>query len=306
MVSSLVTPEAVLVELPTAGSATRGLALLIDIVVNGFLVSMSMALLAFALQILGVSFVGPVAIGAFAAFAFLVLLPIGTELLWRGRSVGKAITGLKVVGVDGSRVTPRQVFVRGVIALLEIYMSVGALALVASAFSEEGQRLGDMAAGTVVIRRRRVGSSMLPVAFHPPWGFELYVRQLPVRGLSSEDLVVIRDYLLRAPQLDDSARQRLGLELSRRVADLIGVPRPPHVDPQTWLVCVASADQHQPGGLFSDAALGLAPLAPPVTTGAWQAPARSIHPPPPGGYGAPPPPGGYTPVAPQDRGQSRW
>lgn len=289
------TPEAVLVELPTAGAATRGLALLIDIFVNLFVVSTFLSVATVAVDALGISFIGPVAIGAFAVFVFLVALPIGVELVWRGRSVGKAILGLRVVGADGSRVTPRQVLVRGMVALLETYMSLGLLALVSSSFSADGQRLGDMAAGTVVIRRRTAGGPMVPVAFYPPPGFEGYVRQLPLRGLDSEDLVVIRDYLLRARELSDGARFALGVELAQRVAGLIEVQPPPHVDPQMWLVCVASAHQLQPGGLLFDAERGLAPLAPLGAPAVGARPSGPTYPPPPGAYGGPAVPGGVPP-----------
>lgn len=262
MVSRLVTPEAVLVELPTAGAASRGLARLIDLLIGFLGVSLVTAVGAVTLEALGISVIGPVAVGSFAVFAFLVAVPIGTELIWRGRSVGKAIMGLQVVAIDGGRVTARQVMVRGMVALLDVYMSMGVLALVSSVFSDDGRRLGDMAAGTVVVRRRRAPTVTVPVAFHPPQGFEGYVRQLPVRRLAPRDLALVRDYLLRSRRLREPARHELAMDLANRVGDVIGVHRPPHVDPHTWLVCVVSADQFGPGGLLADAALGLAPLAP--------------------------------------------
>lgn len=269
MVSRVVTPEAVLVELSTAGAATRGLARLIDVAIDGFIVSMLMVLFGLMIDLTGASFLGPVAIGAISVFAFLVLIPIGTELVWRGRSVGKVVMGLKVVGLDGSRETPRQVMVRGMVALLEIFVSLGVLALLSSMFSGNGQRFGDMAASTVVVRRRSVRKISIPVAFHPPTGFESYVHHLPVGALRSEDFVIIRDYLLRADEMECQTSHDLALGLADRVGSVIGVQRPPQVHPRMWLVCVASAYQLQPGGLLYDAALGLAPLAPVMPGHRW-------------------------------------
>lgn len=263
MATRVVTPEAVLVELPTAGAATRGLAKLVDVLIDGFVVSTLTVLLGVAIELAGVSFIGPVAVAAFGMFAFLVLVPIGSELLWRGRSVGKSMMGLEVVGLDGSRETPRQVLVRGTVALVELYLSFGALALVSSTFSANGQRFGDMAAGTVVVRRRTAPTASVPVAFHAPVGFEAYVRNLPVHGLRTQDVVLVRDYLLRADELEAGASHDLALELADRIGRVIGVGRPPQVHPRTWLVCVVSAAQMQPGGLLYDAASGLAPLVTP-------------------------------------------
>lgn len=268
MVSRVVTPEAVLVELPTAGAGSRGLARLFDLFVNGIVVSMVSGLLSFGLGATGVSTLTEVAVAAFAITAYMLILPIGSEILWRGRSLGKAVMGLKVVGVDGSRETVSQVMVRGMVALVDIFGSLGVLALGASVLSESGQRLGDMAAGTVVIRSRTADRAMVPIAFHPPPGLEAYVNHLPVGRLGDEDFVVVRDYLLRARQLAAGPRQELALELSDRIGSLIGVDRPIQIDPQIWLVCIASAHQMQPGGLLFDAARGLAPLAPVAGTSA--------------------------------------
>lgn len=259
MSSGVITPEAVLLELPTAGVATRAFARLIDLAAQAAL------LLVWAM---GVSTVGgdmsaAVMLMIIGTFVVLIVYPIVLEILWRGRSVGKYFFGLRVVGVDGAPEVPRQAVVRGLVALVDIYVSLGFLALISAMFSPASQRTGDMAAGTVVIRVRGADNARTPIAFHPPAGYEAYVATLDVGRLSDEDFSLIREFLLRSSALAPEARQEMAMQLATVVRARIGHSLPGSFDAHTWLVCVASAHQLRAGGLLADAAAGLAPLAPP-------------------------------------------
>jgi uncharacterized RDD family membrane protein YckC len=259
MSSGVVTPEAVLLELPTAGIAARVFARLIDLLLQAaFLLAASM-LAVFALP----PSVSPVLLAIVLSFTTLLVLPIATEVLWRGRSPGKAALGLRVVGADGAPEMPRQALVRGLVALVDLYLSLGSVALVTALFSPTTQRSGDMAAGTAVIRMRSMRRTVVPIAFHPPPGYEAYVWSLDVGALDDEDFSLIRETLLRAGQLDDAHRAQVMVDLASTVAGHIRHSPPSHVDAETWLVCVASAYQLRSGGLLADAAAGLAPLAAP-------------------------------------------
>lgn len=259
MSAGVVTPEAVLLELPTAGVATRSYARMVDL---------SVQLALFMVLSMGLGFVG----GTFSSMAILVaasgvlvlfVYPIGLEILWRGRSVGKLVFGLRVVGADGAPEAPRQAVVRGLVALVDVYASLGFLALVGAMFSPSSQRPGDMAAGTVVLRVRGGSGAHTPIAFLPPTGCEAYVATLDVGRLSDEDFSLVREFLLRSSSLGPEARRTLSVELATKVRDRIGHTLPGSFDAHTWLVCVASAHQLRTGGLLADAAAGLAPVAVP-------------------------------------------
>lgn len=260
----MVTPEAVVLELPTAGVATRAFARLVDLVVQLVVALVLLTFLGFAMggglsPVLGVLVV---------VVTTLLVVPIGMEVLTRGSSTGKALFGLRVVGRDGSPSTARQATVRGLVALIDIYASLGFLAAVSAMFSGESQRLGDMSAGTVVIRERGRTSTRVPIAFHPPAGMEAYVASLDVRALDDEDFSLIRSFLLRVDELDAASRAALAMSLAEGVRARIRHTLPGPVDPELWLVCVASAYQQRQGNLLADAALGLAPLAPLPVPGA--------------------------------------
>lgn len=254
----MVTPEAVLLDLPTAGVATRALSRAVDLLVQ---VLVGVVLGFAAAQVAGWG-VSPVLAVLVVSVTTLLVWPIGTEILWRGRSVGRAVFGLRVISADGSPVQPRQSVVRGLLALIDIYFSLGFLAAITAMFSPVSQRLGDMAASTVVIRERRSQAGWAPVVFYPPPGFEHYVSTLDVGRLEPEDFSLIRSFLLRVGALRSEARYREALALAEGVRQRIRHDLPASVAPETWLICVASAYQWRQGGLLREVALGRAPVAP--------------------------------------------
>ena len=259
MHAGTVTPEAVILELPTAGVATRAFARLVDLVVQLIAAGILSWLLGMLLLPTGLS---PVLAGLVVVVIVLLVIPILMEVLSNGRSIGKAMFGLRAVGADGSPVTTRQSMVRGLVGLVDFYISLGFLATVTAMFSPSSQRSGDMAAGTVVIRSRPRTSIDVPIAFHPPPGYEHYVATLDVGALDEEDFSLIRAFLLRVKELSPTARRDLSMELAEGVRRRIRHTLPASIDPELFLVCVASAFQYRQGGLLADAALGLAPLAP--------------------------------------------
>ncbi len=263
MHAGVVTPEAVVLELPTAGVATRAFARTVDLVVQ--------VIVAGVLSIVVVPFlsagVGPELVGLLVIVFVLLGVPIGMEVVSRGRSVGKAMFGLRVVGADGSPAAPRQAVVRGLVALVDIYASLGFLAAVTAMFSPVSQRPGDLGAGTVVIRERGRGTTEVPIAFYPPPGYETYVASLDVGALDEEDFSLIRSFLLRVRELTPEARVGIAMGLAEGVRARIRHVLPRTMDPELFLVCVASAFQFRQGNLLADAALGLAPLAPVQATG---------------------------------------
>ena len=84
----------------------------------------------------------------------LVVVPVTVETLSRGRSLGKLATGLRVVRDDGGAIRFRHALIRGLTGFLEIYLTLGGLALAVSLFNDKSRRLGDLMAGTYAVRSR--------------------------------------------------------------------------------------------------------------------------------------------------------
>ena len=90
---------------------------------------------------------------------FFVFLPVAiysiiSELLMNGQSWGKKILKIRVVKMDGTPVTFSSYFLRWILRLIEILVMFGSLATITIILNRKGQRIGDIAANTTVIRLR--------------------------------------------------------------------------------------------------------------------------------------------------------
>ncbi|MFA9428595.1 RDD family protein [Egicoccus sp. AB-alg2] len=271
-----VTPEAVELELEYATVGSRGIAYLLDLLIIGLL----FVLIAVAEGTFGVSGFVPgwlgLALLLLLAFAVQFGYPIGFETLWRGRTPGKAAMGLRVVTVEGAPVGLRHAALRAVVGLFELLPTLGVPAMISSLVGARGQRLGDLAAGTVVLRERRGSRAPAPQQFAAPPGLEGYVAHLDVSRLGPADYAAVRDTLLRLHELTPAARRHV----AETVADgLLGrvAPAPPSgVPAEVWLACVAAAVQarRSPGPRPTAPARPAGGPAGPAGGGGWAAPPR--------------------------------
>jgi uncharacterized RDD family membrane protein YckC len=243
----MVTPEAVALEFRTANLGSRILAYLIDMVV---VVAGILAVL-FAMALLGQT--GDVVVPDWVALTIvLVLLPawwlgyfIAFEALWRGRTPGKAALGLRVVTREGAPVRFRHAAIRGLLGLVDFLVLGGFIAVVFILFTRDNQRLGDMVAGTLVLRERSALATPAPVSFAPPPGLERYTATLDPSGVGTEEYQAVRTYLLRAASLPPGPRSALALQLATPLAARLRPPPPAGVSPELYLHCVAAAYQQR-------------------------------------------------------------
>ncbi len=307
----IITPEAVVLDFERAGVASRTLGFAIDMLaLAATLVALLLAGLAAGVSAEGVS--GAV----FAILTSLLTVVVwftAFETLWRGRTLGKAAMGLRAVSVDGTTVRFHQAFLRASVGLIDFFLiPIGFIAVVTALVSPKDQRLGDMAAGTFVVRERTAARrrQVAPAWFAPPYGYERYAASLDVSTLDEDVYALIRTYLLRMSELTPAARDHLAIRLANPIAVRMGHTPPQWLYPHAFLACVASAWQRAHGG----PAPPLPPLQP-AAYGAPAVPAAPAGPPRPGYYprpmpaplrpGAPPPAPahpapapGYPPAAP--------
>lgn len=176
------------------------------------------------------------AIISLVILAWIVVIPLLTELLSRGRSLGRMVTGTRVVRDDGGTVRLRHCLVRTLLAVVEIWLASAVPAVCTSVVSKRGKRLGDMLAGTYVVRDRH-RSSMAPPLLMPPelagWAAGTDLRALP-GGLS----LTARTFLQRASSMDAGPRSHLGLDLASRVQAYVSPPPPAGTHPERFLAAV--------------------------------------------------------------------
>lgn len=252
--TDLVTGEAVVLELRLAKLASRLLALLIDLAVQMIL------LIVGSLVIGGVAGSADDAAEGAIELVLLVLViigyPVTFETLSRGRTLGKLALGLRVVREDGGPISFRHALVRAMAAILEIWISAGAVALVISLASSKGKRLGDYLAGTVVVRER-VPTASAPMAAMPPqlafWASGLDLSRLP------DDLALAtRQFLSRSRELAPEVRESMGARLAASVAACTSPPAPSGVPAWAYLSAVLAERRRR-----ETARLGASGAAPP-------------------------------------------
>jgi uncharacterized RDD family membrane protein YckC len=237
-VSGLVSAEAVEIELRPARLPSRAAALLLDcliLIVPGALV------VAVVRQIL-VTFdeaLGSATLTVGTALIF-VGYPVLSETFGHGRSLGKRALGLRVIREDGGPLRARHAFTRALVGLavefpgmllLFLCWPAGIITMLASA---QGRRLGDLAAGTLVVHER----DPAPWRSAPAMPRELaaWASTLDLTAVDDALALEIRQFVTRVREVREPYRTRLLNQLAGEVAAKITPPPPAALAP--WLLLV--------------------------------------------------------------------
>ena len=251
---SIVTPEGVVLELTLAGVASRYTAALLDVLIQGAAI---LGLL-FALGILGGAGVsGPllIAFGILLVFAIVFLYPTLFEVLDDGRSPGKRVMGLQVRTLAGGPVTLVASAIRNFLRLIDILPGlVPLVGIITILVSKRHQRLGDMAAGTVVVRPVKVPERFLGPAtpgMTPAPGFRMdiaaplvpvdmaVIAHWDVSAVTAPEVVVLRHFLARRHDLG-ATRATMADDLANRIwPKVTGAPQ--GLGPERFLELVVAA-----------------------------------------------------------------
>ncbi|MET7615728.1 RDD family protein [Streptomyces sp. NPDC005408] len=238
--SALVTGDAVVLGLQPAKLPSRALAVVIDLAVVFavyLMVSIGLALATASLD--------EAAVMAVSVASFLLVLvggPIAVETLSHGRSLGKLACGLRVVRDDGGPIRFRHALVRGAMGVVEILMTLGVIASIASLVSARGRRIGDVFAGTLVIRERVPAARGMAVPPPPPWLVGRFA-ELDLSGVPDDLWLAIRQYLTRMRQLDPAVNWSMAVRLAGDLAACTGAPAPDGVPPAAYLAAVVNERQ---------------------------------------------------------------
>ncbi|GHE73907.1 RDD family protein [Streptomyces capitiformicae] len=238
--SELVTGEAVALELRPAKLPSRALAVLLDLIV-AMTVYIAVTLV-LAVTAAGLDEAAQMAISIAAFLLLLVGGPIAVETLSHGRSLGKLACGLRVVRDDGGPIRFRHALVRGAVGMVEILMTVGVVACIASLVSARGRRLGDVFAGTLVVRERVPAGRAPFVPPPPPWLVGRF-SGLDLSAVPDGLWLAIRQYLTRMGQLDPYVGGAMAERLASDLAAHTGTPAPYGVPAGAYLAAVVHERQ---------------------------------------------------------------
>jgi uncharacterized RDD family membrane protein YckC len=221
--TTIETPEQIDMSLELAGAGSRFVARAIDWLVQaaGLAVAALMALLV-VLPMMAVtqgSVVTTVFLAALVIFTFVcwVGYDIYCELRHNGQTLGKRVAGLRVIREGGAPVDFRSSCIRNLLWIadyLPVFYLLGGLLVT---FSSRHQRLGDMAAGTLVVRERatrvpRDVRALVEDLASPDYRFTA----AHLSGCEPDDRHILRSFFQRYYGMDDRPRDRL----ARRLAEV--------------------------------------------------------------------------------------
>jgi uncharacterized RDD family membrane protein YckC len=218
------TPEGVEFSLPIAGPVSRALAYLVDFL----LVVAADSILAFGLSLMAI--VSRDLSEAFLQIGFFVLpivYGVLSEWLWRGQTVGKRLFNLRVVDAEGLKLRPSQLLLRNLLRAVDFLPLFYLVGGVTTLLNRKGQRLGDLAAGTVVIRLQQsaspdleplLGGRFNSLRSHPHLAARLRQR------IPAGEAAVALQALVRRDELESSARVTLFRELADDFRSQVAFP----------------------------------------------------------------------------------
>jgi uncharacterized RDD family membrane protein YckC len=226
------TPEGVDLQLVIAGLGSRFLGRFVDFLIQAVIITL--LLLATGGSIAAAGSDGG---GWFAAFAIVIVFlslfayDIPFEVWGHGRTPGKRVAGTRVVGLRGEPIDLVSSIIRNVVRLIDFLPGLYLIGTVSVLSTAQCQRLGDLAAGTLVVRDRFGGvsgrGSIVPEAplSVPPDD----VMSWDVTAVDAAELHAVRSFLARRLALPWHVRAHLGTELAQRLAPkVVGVPPRAH------------------------------------------------------------------------------
>jgi uncharacterized RDD family membrane protein YckC len=231
---TIATPEGVPLDLVVAGLGSRFIAYMLDLTIE------LAAIVALYIVFDNTNRSG-FADAAFSILLFLVIFgyDVCFEVANSGRTPGKMAAGLRVLKHDGRPEDFVTSAVRNILRLVDflpIFYAVGTVSIVAP---RDHQRVGDIAAGTIVVRERRsaptttrwTAYSSLPDQSYLAWD---------VSAVSADEVATVRRFLERRSTLVPQARGQLAYELAGRLGPRVtGAPETWH--PEQFLEGVVAA-----------------------------------------------------------------
>lgn len=188
-----------------------------------------------AAALLGVSEFLATAASIAALLLLALVAPAAFEAWWSGQTPGKRALGIRTVTLDGQPLGWRPALLRNVFRMVDFLPVAYGVGLVAIGVTELNQRMGDVVAGTMVVRDREPGGDLSYLAdVHlpgtAPWD---------VTRISDDHIAVVRRYFERRPYMTESARQRLAATLAGHLAPKVMITDRPSSDEEFLLRVLA-------------------------------------------------------------------
>ena len=218
------TPEGIDFSLPLAGPVIRCLAYQVDLACVIMTVGVVIKIVSLTALINE-----DISLALIVVVQFVIQIGYGIvcEWFWRGQTVGKRLFKLRVVDEQGLRLEFSQVLIRNLFRFVDAFPHFYALGGIACFMSKRCQRLGDLAANTVVIRHRPVTEPDLDQLALGKFNSLREYAHLSARlrqRVSPQEAGIALDALLRRDTFDPAARVALFAELASHFKSVVEFP----------------------------------------------------------------------------------
>src|SRR5699024_982725 len=224
------TPEYVSLQFQTAGLGSRAIAMIIDqfilSVVNIFIF---IALFLIADKMFTGDSLWPLAIVIILIFFINWGYFFISESFFGGKTIGKHVTGIRVIQENGHGLTILSSFIRNLLRMIDMLPSGYFIGIMFVFFHSKHKRLGDITAGTIVVHERSAKRKKKPTALE---------KEIQARGLTADSLAIaewglnaigtkewhlIKTYCLRLPDLQSAERKQLTEQVASIIFPKIGL-----------------------------------------------------------------------------------
>jgi uncharacterized RDD family membrane protein YckC len=209
----VLTPERVSLQYDLAGVGSRGVAITIDTAIQLLVVAGIVGLGVAGVAATGVSSSIAVAVLVVLVFAVAIGYFMLWEIVWNGQTPGKRVLHLRVLRETGYPIRAGDSVIRNVVRIVDAMPFGYVLGLVTMLLNDRSKRLGDFAAGTIVVRE---GVSRRD-------GWLGATADEPVVRMSLGDATLVRDFLARRDGLEHRRRAALAARLAQTLATAYGL-----------------------------------------------------------------------------------
>jgi len=251
------TPELVSIELPLAGIGSRFIAILVDSLILGAALILLIFLAAFILPALDL--LGPKSaswgIGIFLLILFLLFWGYFAlfEAFNNGRTPGKRVARIRVIHQSGRGINFVEALARNLVRIIDYLPGFYGVGIAAMFMSRQSQRLGDLVAGTLVVRDREVeapmwgestsrtltAAALAPQSPIPPPHLRVALPAPALAKLSPSDLELLESFFSRRLDMDLTTRSMLAGRIASALCAKSGLTIPPEISVETFLEAIA-------------------------------------------------------------------
>ena len=225
----ILTANTIPIQYETASLLYRGLALVIDFAVK---IGYYLLITIFFWQFFSSYDLYEGETAATVVFYILVWAPLAfysllLEYLFKGQTIGKMALGIRVVSMNGQNAKFNDYTMRWLFRIVDFWFSAGGVGAILIATSENGQRIGDILAQTIVIKTRTDQMYSIKDILNIKTKEDHTPTYLGVTQFTDDDMIIVKNTLTRYKKYPNDAHKAAVIQLSEILSETLKLPEVP-------------------------------------------------------------------------------